>query len=138
MCDYCDCRQLDPIADLSAEHDQLLALSARVRAELAAGRLDEASTLLDELLAVLERHAHREEGGLFAALAADEDLRGVVGVLLAEHAILHIPPERSAAGITAFLGELAAHIDREEHDVFPAVLQLLPPSAWNAILGSAA
>lgn len=134
MCDYCDCRQLRPIAELSEEHERLLALSARIRAALGSPDKGCAAALLDELLAILEPHARREEEGLFVALARDEDLRGVVPALLADHAVLHRPGDGSEAGIVRFLDTLAAHIDREEHDVFPAALQILPASAWSEVL----
>ena len=89
---------------------------------------------LADLIDILEPHAEREERGLFVALAADEDLRACVPSLLAEHGRFHGPVDRSPAGVVAFLDDLAAHIDREEHDVFPAASQLLPAAAWAGLV----
>lgn len=133
MCDYCDCRQQEPIAELSAEHERLLALAATIRTTLRRGDDGRASALLDDLLAILGPHARREELGLFTALAGDDDLAATVPLLLAEHASLHRPADRSPAALTAFLDALAAHIDREEHDVFPAAAQLLPAASWEVV-----
>lgn len=109
-------------------------MAARIRAALQRGDDHSAAVLLDDLLGILEPHARREEQGLFAALADDEDLCHIVPQLVADHAALHHPSERSEAAIAAFLDTLAAHIDREEHDVFPAAIQLLPASAWDDAL----
>lgn len=49
MCDYCDCRLVPAIADLTADHELLLDLTTQLRV-------------------LLERHTRREEQGIFAAL----------------------------------------------------------------------
>jgi hemerythrin-like domain-containing protein len=49
MCDYCDCRLVPAIADLTADHERLLDLTTQLRALLA-------------------RHTRREEEGIFSAL----------------------------------------------------------------------
>ena len=134
MCDYCSCREHDPIADLSADHERLLNLSARVRTALRAGDETTAGRYLADVVALLEPHAAREERGLFAALAADDVLRAALPALLVEHDGLRAGPGNSPAEVGAFLDALAEHIDREEHDIFPAASQLLDPAGWDIVL----
>lgn len=49
MCDYCDCRLVPAIAELTADHELLLDLTTQLRV-------------------LLERHTRREEQGVFRAL----------------------------------------------------------------------
>jgi hemerythrin-like domain-containing protein len=134
MCDYCDCRSQPQIAALSAEHEQLLALAAAIRRQLAAGR--SLRPELDGLIELLAPHAHREEVGLFAALRDAGVEGGYVGRFEVDHRDLEDLLERAQhdVGAAASLVELLEdHILREETDMFPAARQLLDAAMWEAV-----
>ncbi len=64
MCDYCGCRLIPPIADLSEEHDRLLDLAYRLRRLAEDGMRDQAMELLEgEFTTLLDHHTDKEEQG---------------------------------------------------------------------------
>jgi hemerythrin-like domain-containing protein len=131
MCDYCDCRSIAPISQLSVEHEEALTLIAGVRSTVAAAQPPDAQlTRLAELLA---RHTEREERGLFTELRTAGIGDGYVDGLLDEHRQLDdlagAPPRR----ILELVDVLEQHIVREETDVFPAARQLLSAEQWERI-----
>ena len=69
MCEYCGCQAVAAVAELTAEHDAVVALVAQVRTALATGRTDAAAGLCRVISAVLGPHTYVEERGLFPALA---------------------------------------------------------------------
>jgi hypothetical protein len=49
MCDYCDCRSRAPLAELSAEHEQILALLYELETAVAAEDVDRARSTREDL-----------------------------------------------------------------------------------------
>lgn len=136
MCDYCNCRSHPEIAELSAEHDRLEAMLHELAARVSAGDELGAQASLTALRGALERHAGREEGGVFAALRAVDVDGGYLDGFLEDHDALHGLVDGTggwrerAAEVTRLLH---AHIQREESDLFPAAHQLLTPRQWDAV-----
>jgi hypothetical protein len=74
MCDYCDCRSHPAVASLSADHEQLLDVLFRLQRAMAGDDATTARALVGDVRDLLDRHAAREECGVFRQLtAADVD-----------------------------------------------------------------
>jgi len=144
VCNYCGCRAIEPIARLTSEHEQILALSHEIRTALSHQDHAAASEGLRRLRDVLEVHDAVEELALYPAMARQRELAEKVGTLFDEHDELDrvigdalqpacsdgLGPEQRAALATA-LETLAEHIDHEEHGLFPAAAVSLDPSDWE-------
>jgi hemerythrin-like domain-containing protein len=137
VCDYCDCRSHPEIAELSADHDRVAALLARLEQAVAAANDREAAVVAAAVHEILEPHAAREEDGVFYELGREVG-RDYVARFEAEHALIHRllaeasgPSWRSAAAELVVV--LRDHMLREETDLFPAAHQLLSPAQWAAI-----
>ena len=134
MCDYCDCRELAPIGELSAEHERITRLASELRDALGSADEPRATAALAALAGALGPHLAKEERGLLAELAARDGFDWYVAELLADH-------ERARSGILATrsagpaerdlllveLDDLAHHIETEEYDLFPVVARHLSP-----------
>ena len=144
MCNYCGCRDLVPIAELTEEHAQILSLSADIRRAAGRGEHVVAAGLLGSLTDVLELHDAVEELALYPAMARDPELAEKIGTLFDEHDELDRvvrsalaaatgagPSTADWAGLLAALEMLAEHIDHEEHGVFPAAAVSLDPADWE-------
>jgi hemerythrin-like domain-containing protein len=136
VCSYCGCGAEAVIAELMAEHAQLAELSRLLRRALADGEAELAAVRCAELAAFFAAHGAKEEQGLFAELALDPIATAAVAELSAEHRQLDGAfaaglPARGEGAIIAALDLLAAHADREDTDVFPVALQVLPDGAWE-------
>ena len=136
MCDYCDCRSHAELAALSADHDRVAGLLTAISRAVADDDEMAGRALTEELTNVLDAHAAREDGGVFAVLrteVGDDYLATVdrehlqVRRLLAEAAV----DWRSA--VTELTTVLSDHFLREESDLFPAAHQLLAPRQWDTI-----
>ena len=132
MCDYCDCRLQPAIAELSAEHDELRALTAEVRRTTG-----DVPAVVRRLADLLVAHADREERGVFSALERAGVARGYVAGFECDHAALHTLLRAAIRGDAAAAAALADllddHILREESDLFPAARQLLAPEDWDLV-----
>lgn len=136
MCDYCDCRRIDEIADLGAEHDLIEGLADRVLTAVKNADPD-AGAKFTELIEVLTAHVRREEEGIFiearaAGLASYyiDDLENdhrTVAVTLAE------PLRLSPTEVERLFDDLHRHIAIEEYDLFPASAQVLADVQWERI-----
>ena len=138
MCDYCDCRSLQPIQDLSDEHERIAAHAHDLTVALDAGDASAAGVALTAIQESLAPHLAREEAGLFARLAAHPGLADYLAELAADHeraraGLLGATGPGDAAALRAGLAELAAHIETEEYDLFPASRLLLDDEEWQAI-----
>jgi hemerythrin-like domain-containing protein len=144
MCNYCGCRALEPIAQLSEEHVQILDLSDEIRRAVARDDHVVAAKLLRTLHDVLELHDAVEELSLYPAMARHLELRERVGTLFDEHDELDRvvqaaliaadatgPTAPDWAEVISALEMLAEHIDHEEHGVFPAAAVSLDPADWE-------
>jgi hemerythrin-like domain-containing protein len=136
MCDYCDCRSHGEIAELSAEHEQLLQLLAELRDASAAHDRRLAAPIISQLRAMLDPHAAREERGVFAQLLAAELDPIYVELFADDHDWLRqrcydLDEAGWERGVDELIARLSAHIAREESDLFPTAHQLLGPQQWE-------
>jgi hemerythrin-like domain-containing protein len=138
VCDYCDCRSHPQIAALSADHEVILHVLVSLRRAVDGGDVDTARAMLTTLAELLDRHARREEGGVFMQLRrADVDGEYVDRFELEHDELDRLLGECAGPGwrqpalqLAALLGD---HIAREESDLFPAAHQLLRPDQWDAV-----
>ena len=144
MCNYCGCRAIEPVAQLSTEHERILNLSGEIRRAVARGADVVAAELLRTLHEVLEVHDAVEELALYPAMARLLEFSDMVGTLFDEHdefdRVVHAaltatdgtgPSTADWAAVLAALEMLAQHIDHEEHGVFPAAAVSLDPADWE-------
>jgi hemerythrin-like domain-containing protein len=140
MCEYCGCRQVEPIADLMDEHMELLEITGDLRRALLDHDAVRAVTKRDALVNLLSRHTGREEAGVFAALKAQGDYLDEVVALEGEHvsldeAVAALDLESSAAVVLLdrLAGELSDHIDKENLGIFPVAVVTLGATGWDIV-----
>jgi hypothetical protein len=128
MCDHCGCRAFPSIAELTAEHETILALAWELTESAS-----ENSPAGPALLALLTVHAAKEERGLYPMLRAtgrlaDEDS----DTLEVEH---RDTAEVVATGSLdrARYYALAAHVEQEEMELFPAAMLAFDDDAWSEV-----
>jgi hypothetical protein len=132
MCDHCGCRAFPPIAELTADHETILEL-AWTLAEASRGAGHPASAVERDLLALLDRHVTKEETGLYPALVATGAVSGDdVGDLEGEHRNLRRSLTDGAFDRRDFYA-LAAHIEEEEMELFPAAMLGFDDEEWGAM-----
>lgn len=142
MCEYCGCQSLPAIAQLTAEHDQVLDLVFQVRAADKRGNIEEMIELCRKLVVVLGPHTLVEERGLFPAMTAD--FPDQIATLEDEHRRIELVLDE-ARGVTArvdpawparlidVLSLLSRHIFKEQDGVFPAALSTLSNAQWDRV-----
>lgn len=115
MCEYCGCQSLTSIAELTREHDAVVALISRVRS--ARGEGDTAGTAAParRIAAVLEEE-HRRIGAVLAEAG---------GGVPADPA----RPDR----LLDVLALLREHILKEQDGVFPAAPATLTAEQWEDV-----
>ena len=133
VCDYCGCRRGGPTGELADEHVRLLELGDALEDAIDSGR--DASGPFAVFMDLLQRHAAKEEIGLFVHARASTPLGDLIDTLCAEHDTLdrwlaHGP---TGARVGDALLLLATHVDDEEHDLFPHVFLALDPEQWDEI-----
>ena len=140
MCEYCGCRQVEPIAELMDEHLTLLDLAGNLRRALLAGDLDAARPLRERLLLLLTAHVGIEEAGIFAALRAQGDYADAVDELEQEHVgldalftSLDLDSPGVLDGLDRAIGDLREHIDKEDLGVFPVAVVTLGATGWDVV-----
>ena len=131
MCDHCGCRAFPPIAELTADHETILDLAWTLAEAPRAGVRPDPIVQRD-LLALLDRHVAKEETGLYPALVAT----GAVSVdevndLEAEHRDLRSSLTDGVFDRRDFYA-LAAHIEDEEMELFPAAMLGFDDEEWEA------
>lgn len=141
MCDYCGCRLIPPIAELSEEHDRLLDLAYTLRRLAEDDAHDEVVQLLDgEFTSLLRRHTDKEEDGVFCQLrslgAADDRL----DQLVAEHRDIEEQLARVRRGgdgwqeeLDRLAADLGDHVIDEEIDLFPFAMYELDDAQWDVV-----
>src|SRR5450759_2105220 len=65
MCEYCGCQQIATIAELTREHDAVVALVGQIKTSLPDRRRDDVAESCQQILAILAVHTVVEEEGLF-------------------------------------------------------------------------
>lgn len=131
MCDHCGCRAFPPVAELTAEHETILDLAwTLAETSLVAGQV--APAVERELLALLDRHVVKEETGLYPALVATDAISVKdVSDLEAEHRDLRRSLTDGRFDRRDFYA-LAAHIEDEEMELFPAAMFGFADEEWGA------
>ncbi|MEQ7125668.1 hemerythrin domain-containing protein [Actinopolymorpha sp. B11F2] len=140
MCEYCGCRQIEPIAELMDEHLGLLELSGDIRRSLIMTDYDAAVETLREFSRMLEIHVRREERGVFTALKDQGEFAEAVRELEQEHAsfdqsLAALDPSAADfdAVVNHLLNELSDHIDKENLGIFPVAVVSLGASGWDTV-----
>jgi hemerythrin-like domain-containing protein len=144
MCNYCGCRAIEPIARLTAEHEEILGLSHQVATALARDDYPTVAASLSRLRHVMDVHDAVEEIAVYPAMERQPEFADPVGRLFDEHdeldqvitgalrAVSSEGPDRHDWGaVLRALGTLAEHIDHEEHGLFPAAAVCLDPVDWD-------
>jgi len=144
VCNYCGCHALEAVAQLTAEHEQILKLSGEIRRAVARRDHVMAAEQLRTLYDVLELHDAVEELALYPAMARLLEFSDKVGTLFDEHDELDQvvqaaisaanrtgPSTADWAAVLNALHMLAGHIDHEEHGVFPAAAVSLDSADWE-------
>ena len=135
MCDYCDCRSITEIADLSIEHERVLALTRSLR-HGAGRRPADIDADLRDLRSALAPHTRREETGVFAVLAAIDCDPAYRRRFLDDHARIDEMIERALvdrAAVARLVELVERHIFEEETDLYPAIRQLFSPADWHEV-----
>jgi hemerythrin-like domain-containing protein len=140
VCEYCGCRQIAPLAELMDEHLALLDAAADVEAAQGRGDLPAAATGFRRFADLLDRHARREEDGVFAALRASGEFLDQVAELEQEHRDFHDGIETLDPGDPGFaeragamFRHLSDHIDKEDLGIFPVSVVTLGASGWDIV-----
>lgn len=140
MCEYCGCRQVEPLADLMDEHMRLLEIAGDLRRALLVQDRAAAVARRSELAALLADHTGREEVGLFAALKAQGDYVEQIDDLEGEHVTLDAAVaalDLDAPGVVDVLdrvvADLSDHIDKENLGIFPVAVVTLGASGWGMV-----
>lgn len=141
MCEYCGCQSIGAIAELTAEHDSVVALISNVRAAHHGADVAEMARLARLITTTLLPHTQVEEHGLFPAMS--EEFPEQIAVLEDEHRRIEEVLGEAADGVPAdpgwpsrlmeALALLREHILKEQDGVFPAALATLAPEQWDMV-----
>jgi hemerythrin-like domain-containing protein len=125
MCDHCGCRSFAEIADLTAEHDRILELAWQLTEHHTVDRA--------ELIELLTTHVDKEEQAFYPLLVACGGVDAeTVAVLEAEHTSIDGHLASVTFGRREYY-ELAAHIEHEEMELFPAAMFGFEDDDWAAL-----
>lgn len=140
MCEYCGCRQVEPIAELMDEHLTLLEIAGDLRRSLLEQQLTRALAERDRLVDLLGGHTRREEAGVFAALRQQGDFVEQVDELEREHvsldkavAALELGGPTALDDLAGLIGDLTLHIDKEDLGIFPVAIVTLGATGWATV-----
>ncbi|MGB3055614.1 MAG: hemerythrin domain-containing protein [Acidimicrobiales bacterium] len=130
MCDHCGCRAYAPIAELTAEHEEILTLAwSLVEATRQERQPDQ--EVVDHLLARLDVHVAKEEYGLYPELAELSGLGEAENAKLEEeHRVIRDAIVAGAFDHHAYYA-LAAHIEVEELELFSTAMFLFEDPEWS-------
>ena len=131
MCDHCGCRAFPAIAELTEEHEQILELAWEV-AEATPHRAAR-TAVRAQLHSLLAAHVAIEEEVFYPLLVATGDLPlDACAVLEAEHRDLGAALDGGGFDRRSFYA-LAAHIENEEMELFPAAMFAFEDEDWAAL-----
>jgi hemerythrin-like domain-containing protein len=143
MCEYCGCQEIAVIAELTVEHDAVVAAIGSARRQLEDGDLLAVVETSRRIAELLGPHTVVEEDGLFPALV--DSFPEHVEALRSEHRQIEAVLSECAGGVpddptwpTRLLHTihlLREHILKEQDGVFPAALASLDSTDWERIEG---
>jgi hemerythrin-like domain-containing protein len=140
VCEYCGCRQVEPIADLMDQHLRLLEIVGDLRRALTQGDRAAAAARRTELVDLLTDHTSREEAGVFTALRLQGDYVDQIDVLEGEHtsldaavAAIDLDAADAEARLDRFVADLSDHIDKENLGIFPVAVVTLGATGWEVV-----
>jgi len=132
MCDHCGCREYAPIAQLTADHVEILALAETLSSATRYHRpIDDAGKA--RLLELLGMHSAKEEAGLYPLLISqmgDDD--GAFAHLEEEHREIAELIETDRFEHLAFYA-LQRHIEEEEEVLFSSALFWFDGDTWEVL-----
>jgi hemerythrin-like domain-containing protein len=132
VCDHCGCRAFPAIAELTAEHETILSLAWPLAEAFRRGEVTDPA-VRDELLAILDPHVVKEETGLYPLLLEVGDLSVKTSRTLEdEHRTLHAAMTDGVFDRREYYA-LAAHIEQEELELFPAAMFAFDDDEWNVL-----
>jgi hemerythrin-like domain-containing protein len=130
VCDHCSCREYAPIAELTREHEEILALAAPLAETTRAGRTSDPDAVR-RLRALLDLHSAKEEAGLYPLLIAEMgESADAFDHLEDEHREIHAAVESGTFDHLA-LYALQRHIEEEEEVLFSGALFHFDGSTWD-------
>ena len=141
MCEYCGCRDVPAIGELTREHERVVDLIMQVRTAHRDGDMQRMARLSHRIGELLTPHIQVEERGLFPPLEADfpdqmaelrREHRSIETVLDESCAVASWDPAW-AARLLGALDLLRWHILKEQDGVFPAALATLRTADWEAM-----
>jgi hemerythrin-like domain-containing protein len=141
MCEYCGCQQIATIAELTREHDGVVAIIGQIQSSLAGQRHEDVAKSCQQILAILAAHTVVEQEGLFPELT--QEFPDHIEVLRCEHREIEKVLAEATDGfpddptwpdrLVAVLFLLREHILKEQDGVFPAALVALDTAQWERI-----
>lgn len=139
MCEYCGCRSLRSIEELTREHEAALEHIATARSAARDEDLTLAREVAGRLTVLLAPHTAVEEEALFPAMAREhpehvdrllrehDQVHGFLGLLAVE------APHDWPARLLEAMHVLREHIAKEQDGLFPAALTSLSSDDWEAV-----
>lgn len=132
MCDHCGCREFGRLGELHRDHLRILELAWTVAEGHPSGG-EEGEAARAELVPLLRLHAEKEETGLYPLLTAAGDLESdQLDSLEEQHRDVHVVIGNAAFDRREYY-TLAAHIDEEEYELFPAAMYAFDDDDWDAL-----
>ena len=130
MCSHCGCRDYPPIAELTAEHEQILALAEPLaRATRHGADVDPA--VPGRLVELLQLHAAKEEAGLYPLLIAEMGASPDAFDDLEEEHVEIVAAIQAGAFDHLSLYALQRHIEEEEEVLFSGALFHYDGDTWD-------
>jgi hemerythrin-like domain-containing protein len=119
------------------DHAEIASMVRDVRSAAASGQAGVAKDICAKISSLFAVHSQLEEEGLFAELMSDPLATDAISELTTEHRSLQSGLAALASGAPdaslSTLDALVVHADREDTDVFPVALQILPNPAWERV-----
>jgi len=136
MCNYCGCRAIPAIAELTDQHEEIAEVAGDLERAIVAERWPEATEHLTHLRRLLTPHVALEEAALFSVMGALDEFAEGVGVLYDDHDDIDSALEQPISDwsrVRVAVHQLFEHIDREEHGLFPASLATFTNDQWDSV-----
>ncbi len=130
MCDHCNCRDFPPIAELSREHEAILALAAPLAAATRGATASDPSVAV-RLVELLRLHSAKEEVGLYPLLIAEMGAPPDAFDHLEEEHVEILAAIEAGTFDHLALYALQRHIEEEEEVLFSGALFHFDGSTWD-------